>query len=489
MAKTRCSSIADPFPEETLYSWLCRIGLLSQSGSDKEFLEQFMGYRGEQLTSIFPAYLTHLSKYSGINAQELLNQHSTLPYFRPFIRSEVYSQTVEALVSTANSDGFAKFSLLANRVPEQKRLFYCPDCAMTDLQKVGVVYWHREHQLPWVNICSLHSSRLVGIARKRKTFVLPPQTSKRTPKTEKTKLVEERIHTLAVESTRLLYSNHAELDPERVKATYLHALKIKGLLTLEGSVKQIIWRQMLEQLWCDLIPKKVYSALFGNKKFRPFPTNLIYQPEAQHHPIKHLVVILHLFGSLERFLDAYRNLELPLPESRIPTTEANEITCKKVSILLSRLRSGDSLRQAAKAAKVSVGFAKSTALKNGIEIERRAQRLFAAERKQIKDMLKAGTKTQEIAHTMKCSVGAVEQILAQFPEIRRLRERLRFYQKRHCNRQRITTYLKKNSGATRGAVKNNESAAYYWCYKHDNKWLYRSLPNEIPRTERYKKKC
>ena len=278
------------------------------------------------------------------------------------------------------------------------------------------------------------------------------------------------------------------MDPERVKATYLHALKIKGLLTLEGSVKQIIWNQTLERLWCDLIPKKVYSALFGNKKFRPFPTNLIYQPKAQHHPMKHLVVILHLFGSFEKFLDAYRNLELPHPESPIPTREANETTDKKVSILLSRLTSGDSLRQAARAAKVSVGFAKSTALQNSIEIERRAQRLFGGERKQIKDMLLAGIKTQEIAHAMECSVGAVEQILTQFPEIRRLRERLRFYQKRHSNRQRLTTYLKENPDATRGEVKNNESAAYYWCYKHDNEWLYQTLPNEIPRTERYKNK-
>lgn len=487
MATPRCSSVADPFLQETLYSWLCRIGLLSQFDCDNSFLRQFMGYRGEQLTSIFPSYVTHLSKYSGISAQELLNQHSTLPYFRPFIRSDVYSQALCAMGSPASCESYAKFSLLANRIPEQNLLFYCPECATTDLKSVGVVYWHREHQLPWVNYCYIHGGKLVGIVRKRKALVLPPQTPKSTSKSAKKTLTDERLHKLAIESARLLYRNHIELQPERIKATYLSALKLKNLLTTEGNVKQAKWRRELERLWSDLIPEKVSSILFANKTFHPFPINLIYQPEAQHHPLKHLIVILHLFGDFEQFLDAYRS-QVSVVKRTPHIVNASKISDERVEALVHHLKNGGSLRQAAKTARVSVGFAKSTAIKNDIKIERRAQSLFATERKQIKDILKTGITTQEIAHMMSCSIGAVEQILNQFPEIRQLRADLRFYQRRNTNRQRINTYLNENTKATRVQVRDAESAAYYWCYKNDKDWLYVNLPKPIPRAERNKKK-
>lgn len=98
----------------------------------------------------------------------------------------------------------------------------------------------------------------------------------------------------------------------------------------------------------------------------------------------------------------------------------------KIVRLLNELNKGGSLRQSAKKSGVSTGFAKSTALQHGIEIERRAQWLFSSERKQVLDWLKEGRKTQDIANFMGCSVGSIEQLLTQYPAIKTLRKKLRY---------------------------------------------------------------
>jgi len=486
VAGVRCSSLAAPFPFETLYGWLSRIGLLSHAGSDSQFLKLFMQYNGEQLTSIFPRYVNQLAKYSGIKAQLLLTQHTILPYFRPFIRSAVYTDIFGALVNSEGNDAYARFSLLANRIPEQKLLFYCPHCALCDLKNIGMAYWHREHQLPWVNVCYLHNEKLLGVARKRKVFVLPPQNISANQTISKGVLSIASAY--AEQSACLLRINQAELLPDRITATYINELIDSKLATIGGQVKQAAWFGALDDYWKAALPEELFRALFSHQAIRSFPVNLIYQPDAQHHPLKHLLVIIHLFGSFEKFMQRYCSLEQQNIECQSSQTSRERVSTSKLSKLLSKLNNGESLRQAAKAAKVSIGFAKSTALQNGIEIERRAQRLFAFERKQILDWLKEGRKTQDIAKLMSCSTGAVEQILTQSPIVRTLREKLRFNQKRYRHRQSITTYLKKHPAATRGQIQSHVKASYYWCYKHDNEWLYDNLPPEIPMGQRYRRK-
>ncbi len=484
MAQIRCSSLAAPFPSETLYSWLSRIGMLSHGGSDGGFLSEFIGYSGEQLTSIFPSYLGTLAQYSGINTRFLLTQHTILPYYRPFIHTEIYSEVTNALLNREKSDAYSKFSLLANRVPEQKLLFYCPQCIVNDLECLGVSFWHREHQLPWVDVCYIHETKLVGSVKPRKVFVLPPQQVNVGKACSSYPSAESIL--LAQESVRLLNLNRTELDPSRHTDTYIKALAANELATTSGQIKQAAWFDSLDNYWQEALPKEFYSVLFSHQAIRSFPVNLIYQPEAQHHPLKHLLVIIHLFGSFEKFMSSYSSLEDQSIECESPQTSHERVSRDQINKILKKLSEGESLRQAAKSAKVSVGFAKSTALQHGFEIRRREQFLFSFERKQILDWLKEGRKTQDIAKLMHCSTGAVEQILTQFPVVKKLRNKLRFYQKRYKHRQSITVYLTTHTKASRGKIQNDVKASYYWCYKHDKSWLYKTLPDAIPRADRYK---
>jgi len=76
--------------------------------------------------------------------------------------------------------------------------------------------------------------------------------------------------------------------------------------------------------------------------------------------------------------------------------------------------------------------------------------------------------------------------LSRYPELVKLRKKNRYFNKRQQHRQNLTNSLHKFK--TRNEVRTALSGSYMWLYKHDKKWLYESLPEAIPRQQRYSRK-
>lgn len=484
MAVIRKSSLAAPFPEETIYSWLTRYGLLSGFPDQLSFLQYFCNYKGQQLTSVFPGYLCNLIKYSEIDPDRLIVHHSLLPYFRPFTNSQVYRKVTNHLTRGGASDGFSQLSMLANRIPESKDLFFCPLCLSDDLKKYGVGYWHVPHQLPWAGICHLHNIELQAIKRQRKVLELPPQEVDNVIVESST--FSGRSLAIATSSHFLWQKNSLQLDVDKVVQLYKTQLYRTGLATKSGSMRQYAWRKALMEFWNGILPEELDFALFSDKNFQSFPNNLIYQPYAQHHPLKHLIVINHLFGSVAEFLSAYSSeTDIELPSLLDETLLTDSVHFTKVQKLIIDLRNGLSLRQAATLSNVSISFVKAKAIHNAIPIERRAQKLFAPEREQILNQLCEGSNTKEIAIRMMCSVSAVEQILTQNPELVDLRAKLRCLRLKIKHRTSLVVFIESHQVVKRVEVQRGCRASYTWLFKHDKEWLYDHLPAAVPRKDRY----
>lgn len=99
-------------------------------------------------------------------------------------------------------------------------------------------------------------------------------------------------------------------------------------------------------------------------------------------------------------------------------------------------------------------------------------------------MLKTGESTASIAQKMECSQGAIEQILTQFPDIKKLRIQIRFKKQRDIHRSAVKECLNSLEIPTRGKVQKFQRSAYTWLFKHDKEWLYKALPEAIPRINR-----
>tara|TARA_Y100000588_G_scaffold79563_1_gene83197 strand:- start:1845 stop:3077 length:1233 start_codon:yes stop_codon:yes gene_type:complete len=114
----------------------------------------------------------------------------------------------------------------------------------------------------------------------------------------------------------------------------------------QGSVKQAKWRDRLKKYWVDELPEELINAFFVGRVSKSYPTNLIYQLGAQFHPLKHLLVIQHLFGSLSAFLNCYSNPhELELRPHYVACEAIERVSPEKTDLLIKQLRNGMSLHK------------------------------------------------------------------------------------------------------------------------------------------------
>lgn len=484
MAFVRNCSLSALLPNETIYSWLARAGLISGLATDHDFLLARLGYTGQQLTSIFPPFIVQVSQSVGLDINEIITKHSVLPFFKPFIQSDVFQEAFTKMLEGSCTDAYSQFSLLANRIPEPTVLCYCPQCAAQDIKNVGVAYWHVAHQLPWINYCPFHLIKLEAIKRERKLLVLPPQVVSEGKGLTQASLKQAR---LAQDAYALWSLNLESIDSDVLRRVYLHGLNANNLVCNYGSVKQEQWQTSLKEYWVNELPKGLFDAVFGGSKSNSYPSNFIYHSHSQFHSLKHLLVIQHLFGSLSEFLKCCSNPnQLKVRPDYVMNDVFERVNPEKTDLLLKQLRNGMSMRQAAKRANVSVGYAKSVAIQNNILIQRRAQFLFATERAQIVSKLKTGESTASIAQKLECSQGTIEQILTQFPEIKEIRIQIRFKNQRDIHRSAVKECLDSLEIPSRGKVQKLQRSAYTWLFKHDKEWLYKALPDAIPRINRHR---
>lgn len=91
--------------------------------------------------------------------ESVIKDHTMFPYYGKFIKQERRQKAYETLLKTNGSI----YNLLAIPTNKEKRyLKYCPYCVEEDREKYGETYWHRIHQMIDVNICPIHSCKLIN---------------------------------------------------------------------------------------------------------------------------------------------------------------------------------------------------------------------------------------------------------------------------------------------------------------------------------------
>ncbi|KJG05904.1 hypothetical protein UB33_11090 [Photobacterium angustum] len=465
------------FDDESLYSWLARWGLRSGMPSNRVALKHLIGDGYRQLTSLLPSYAEPLSRLSHQPVVELIGKHTAIGYFRLFTDISVFEQVVADMVSGDTHSVYARLSIVANRVVEPTDIRFCPICAARDYKYHGVTIWHMEHQLPGVVACAHHRVLLCSMVRTRSRLLLPPQTDK----TTHLSIAPLAAVRLAQLSTELLYSNMKALDSGKVAYCYRVRLAEKGYASIGLKVRQDAWRKELENYWLPVLKEPSIKSVFDLGNGLQFPSCMVRGIAAQHHPLKHLLMIGALFNSVSEFANYYQTADaihkkLNELHKRKPNKSKDLAELDYQQQVLFQLHNGKSLRQVTQTLGGSVTTVKRIALRHGIEINRRAQKLFEAQRCAIRQLLVIGKSTQDIAKAIGCSVGAVEQELGAYPELKELRRKIRFYRKRGEHRTNLLQTIEDLEVPTRKQVQTVARASYTWLFKHDKEWLYEHLP-------------
>lgn len=153
-----------PRPDETIYSMCAEYQELLGAPSARIVNENFFGMKMRPLLAAFPRRLEYLEKRlppsTGITAAKLLDEHTLLPYIRPFMREQQANEFVNGM----KGDGIGKSGnkiFGAGKLPRALR--FCPLCAVADREDHRGAYWHRIHQIPGILVCPHHKTLLEEI--------------------------------------------------------------------------------------------------------------------------------------------------------------------------------------------------------------------------------------------------------------------------------------------------------------------------------------
>ncbi len=148
------------YPDESFYSILARFKV-TVGCSDRAVIWNLFG---SEKTSPSVEFLSRLSftarrlRWTGYYTEEnIIQQHSLFPIYAPFITSERRNHLKDVMKGNQGQKVQFLLGLTAKRVNKSQALRYCPRCILDDEHKFGFSYWHRLHQIRWVQVCPVHN--------------------------------------------------------------------------------------------------------------------------------------------------------------------------------------------------------------------------------------------------------------------------------------------------------------------------------------------
>jgi predicted transcriptional regulator len=474
--------------DETVYSWIARWGILSGYPSHRSAVRVLLDSDSKQLASSFPSFLPKTHHYSRCTLGDLVEKHTVLPFFKPFITDDNYRMAKFALLSGKTEFLHSRLSLVANRVSMSEPLLYCPICSQYDYDELGYTYWRITHQLPGAGVCLRHRKYLKRIQVNRRELVLPPLDG---CKHEQSDIVSPKQFLWNHLINDSFHNSDCNIDSSRLVQVYMFMLKNRDLANSSNKIRMEKFRLELNQNWKELNNDLVFDILKtnpSNTNSCPYPAPLFYQKHCQHHPLKHLLIIGFLFNSWDEFWAKVAEKNSPIECLAAPKAPVELVGSKSgisdETVIIQSLKKNESMRSIALRMNRSIVYVKKLAHLNDVKTESRAQKLFQTERDVAIELAKQGHSSSNIASELGCCVGAVEQILSQTSGLIEDRKRIRFISNRDKHRAIILKLVKTHSRRT--DIQNTARSSYTFLFKHDKKWLNECLPSAIARTERYK---
>ena len=146
-------------PGETFDSFAARICLRNEAVSAPAKLRTFAALGGEGRVS--PAgLLASVLNPAWLRMGDLLENHTMLPLFRPFMDVEGYQR-----LSALTADG-QKSHVMYDTVARPARV--CPTCHETELEGIAEAGWHVIHQVRWLWRCQSHKTPLWAVPKGRR---------------------------------------------------------------------------------------------------------------------------------------------------------------------------------------------------------------------------------------------------------------------------------------------------------------------------------
>lgn len=155
-----------PLPDEIFSSLWARLGRINGLSDFREIASQYFGnglYASFIDAKIDIPCVCRRTCFKFDSATELLHRLT-------WLGTQTRLGELDKMTFNELAAGGVTPSLSSLTFADSAVLSYCPSCRMRDLERFGMSYWHRIHQLPVVFFCPVHGDRVVRVRIKRYTL-------------------------------------------------------------------------------------------------------------------------------------------------------------------------------------------------------------------------------------------------------------------------------------------------------------------------------
>lgn len=239
-------------------------------------------------------------------ADEIIFKHTLFPFFAPFLPPGRIQHAITAMISNGGRGIHNTIGVTASKVKAPKFLRFCPQCFVEDEQTFGEAYWHRVHQIPGIAVCPLHVTPLQDSlapihdinphnyhACTSEVCLIKPNAVVYSQK------AMQELSQLSKDVAWVMNTKLTSRELSWFKERYVEALIQKGFATPKGRVFQNDFLLDFSNYYSDECLRQAQSLIKSNGT--NWLSNIVRYPRKAFHPIRHLLVIRYLFGSVERF--------------------------------------------------------------------------------------------------------------------------------------------------------------------------------------------
>ncbi|SHK13365.1 Tn7-like transposition protein D [Marinobacter antarcticus] len=151
--------------DELLGSVIARFVKRQGLEDDKVALRQLFASQKIVPSSVLQGHANQLLANIGhlwtISPRELLEKHTLLPVFRPFVASKAYNHFVRDLCDEGKNHSMLRTGVNASNIVWPSNFRICPLCCQQQSRRFGYLYWQRLFQCPGVEACPEHGCLLI----------------------------------------------------------------------------------------------------------------------------------------------------------------------------------------------------------------------------------------------------------------------------------------------------------------------------------------
>ncbi|WP_252233894.1 TnsD family transposase [Clostridium sp. ZS1] len=489
----------DLYKDEIFFSAINRYNRYSGNFGNKKSGINLFGRELPNQMKLFPCYLQYFSNQLGkettYTPEYLIKNHTILPLYFPFLMKERIGVIIEDMKSNNSKGVYLKIGEFAGGICKNIGIRVCQKCIKEDEVKDGEAFIHREHQVPGNLVCYKHFEIL-------REIIIPKYTG-----IEKYNIYNFHSQNSYVNESNFIYFKKLCIDIHEIFMCKENDIKFnelikkykvrliqKGLASVTGIVN---WKKVNMEL-LEFFPSNFLEILESNimKDDKFTWTKMLLKTKTVVHPIRHILFIEFLFGSVHNLINFNEIEYSPFGKGPWPCLNPVAHHYKKDvvnDLEISRRSTGD---KPLGVFKCNCGYS-YTRLGPDKKIEdryikRTVKTYGEIWMKSLKDnIINQKYSISYLGKLMECDSKTIGTYAKELGVFHLLNSNMKTYKKNEENEPRynvnleeqyksdILKLIEKNPNIIRSEVSRKLSKQYTWMFRYRKEWLYSKLPEKI----------